>query len=473
WLVFAILMAVWIRPDGAVVAGIIIVTEAIMYRRLPKFSLSCIAFAFVLSLPFVVFKYSYYGSIFPNPFYAKTGIHLEQLANGLEYTWRFLSHYGFYGAGLLIPILFYRRLSVAAKTVLWLSALFIAYVILIGGDVLKVHRFFLPLFGPMALLLALSIWLIMTKMRRNTRSVLFAAVGLGLIVITVILPYDFVSQYNRREKMFTRKMLSKAQRMKESDNRNFSVALATIGIFGYELLGHKIIDMVGLTDSTIARHSEDPIPGMESTWKEAKHNSKYLLSSAPDYIIFSTDMKPSAPAEKALLLFRQFLECYRSIGWFYQSDPTVATGVLMIAYKRTREITGDIVPTYPVEWVENYKLGLDEYGSGNLERAIKYLEKALKLSPQPYYPYAIYQMAYCNMRLGNHDRAVKLNDLALSIDSSIFESHKDLYIYARFNGDSARAILHRQWLQKLVPWYWPRMRASVEEQMRKWRQSQR
>jgi tetratricopeptide (TPR) repeat protein len=224
--------------------------------------------------------------------------------------------------------------------------------------------------------------------------------------------------------------------------------------------------MVGLTDSTIARHSEAPIPGMETTWKETKHNSKYLLSRAPDYIIFSTDLKPSAPAEKALLLFPQFLQCYRTVGWFYQSDPLVDYGIIIVAFKRTKEITGELVPTYPVEWVENYKLGLDEYSRGNIKESNRYLEKAIKASPKPYYPYPIYQMAYNHMQLGNHNRAVKLNQLVLEMDSTVFESHKDLYIYMRYNERMEQAEVHKRWLQKLVPWYWPRLQANVEQQIR-------
>ena len=126
-------------------------------------------------------------------------------------------------------------------------------------------------------------------------------------------------------------MLFTAKELKKSDQSNFTVALPTIGIFGYELIGHDIIDMLGLTDSTIARYSEKPIPGMQSTWKEQKHNSQYLLKREPDYIIFSTGAKPSAPAEKALLLYPQFLNSYRSIGWFYESPAKSGRGKLITA----------------------------------------------------------------------------------------------------------------------------------------------
>ena len=465
WLVFSILMAVWIRPDGVVVAAVIMLAEAIIKKRFPRFSFSCIAVAFVLSLPFVVFKIIYYGSIFPNPFFAKTGFNIAQLQNGLEYTWRYLTHYGFYGVPLLISLFCYRRFSKNGKAIFWVTILYLVYIILVGGDVLKVHRFFLPIFGTMSILSSLSLWEAFSRSSHITRRSFFVLIGAAMIVLTVYLPAEFVLRYNRVERMFVQKMRAKANNMLASDSTNFSVALPTIGIFGYELLGHKIIDMLGLTDSTIARHSEQPIPGMETTWKETKHNSKYLLSSAPDYIIFSTDMKPSAPAERALMLFPQFLECYRTIGWFYQSDTTAEFGVLIVAFRRVKDITGELVPTYPVEWVQNYKLGLDEYTRKNYKLSNQYLERAIKASPEPYYPYPIYQMAFNHMQLGNHDRAIKLNELVLEMDSTIFESHKDLYIYMRYNQKLERAELHKRWLLKLVPWYWPRLEANVEKQI--------
>ena len=67
------------------------------------------------------------------------------------------------------------------------------------------------------------------------------------------------------------------------------------------------------------------------------------------------------------------------------------------------------------------------------------------------------------MQSGNHDRAVRLRELVLEMDSRIFESHKDLYTYRRNNRQLERAEIHKIWLLKLVPWYWPRLQATVEQ----------
>jgi len=466
-LIFALVMAVWIRPEGAVITGILIIIETIQHRSLPRFTLACAAMALVLSLPFVVFKVIYYGSIFPNPFYAKTSLTLDQLSNGWEYTARFLKHYALYYVGcfsLVVPVVVYRRLTAGARA-LWIFTLaYLMYIILVGGDVLKVHRFFLPLFGPVALLMLLAIYQLIRRFKTREQHMILIPTVLVMLGLSYSLPKPFVERYNSSEKAFTEKMQFKARQMKQSDPRDFSVALATIGIFGYELLGHEIIDMVGLTDSTIARYSEDPIEGMETTWKEQKHNSRYLLERAPDYIMFSTGIKPSAPAERALLLYRQFMDSYRTVGWYY-ARPGAPRGVISSVFKRVRPIEGEIVPVYPVEYVQEYKKALDAHTVGDHVTAIRHYDRAARVSPQPYFVYLVYQKAFSLQMLGQHEKARRMLNALVAQDSTVFEAHMDLYRFAVFTGDSTKAAIHKEWLIRLVPWYWPRIDSTVMEVM--------
>jgi len=132
-LICALLWAVLLRPEGAMLAGMLIIIELIQNRKLPSFTLTSAAVAFVVSLPYVVFKLTYYGSVLPNPFYAKTSFNLMQLTNGLEYAGRFFAHYGFYGVGFVVPLLFWRKLSASARSVWLYTVIYTLYVVLIGG----------------------------------------------------------------------------------------------------------------------------------------------------------------------------------------------------------------------------------------------------------------------------------------------------------------------------------------------------
>ncbi len=462
WLVFGLVMAVWLRPEGALVAFLLLVLEAVERRGLPKFSLGCGVIAFILSLPYVVFKVMYYGSILPNPFYAKTGWDIEQLRSGLEYAGRYFAHYGFYGAGLVIPLVFFKRLSVAARAVWLFVVLYIAYIALVGGDVLKVHRFFLPLFAGGAVMTALSVRLVVAKLAHKTRVMVLVIAAVPLLALTYVLPKSFVETYNRREKAFTGTMGDLADQMKASDSTDFSIAVTTIGRLGYGLLGHDVIDMLGLTDSTIARHPEAPIPGMATTWKERAHNSKYLLERAPDYIIFSTGYKPSAPAEKTLMLYRQFLDDYRAVAWVLRMSEDDHNGTLNPAFHRVRPITGELKPVMPLEFVDEYKIGLEDMTAGRWVEAQKHFDRALSVSKPPYYPYLVYSKAFTHMMRQQHDIAEPIFNHLIATDSTIFEAHQYLWLYALMEGNTAKAEIHARWIKKLVPWYYDRARGIVE-----------
>lgn len=473
WLIFGLLLGVWIRPEGALVAGLLVVVETLVERRFPQFSLRCALVALVVSLPYVGFKLWYYGSILPNPFYAKAGLSVGQLAGGLEYVSRFFRHYGVYGLSLLTALLFFRRLPKAARSILAFTILYAAYIVLIGGDVLKVHRFFLPLFGAFGILITLSIWLFLTRRVFQTKVLVVFLAAIPALLLTYYLPRDFILQYNYNEITFTRKMHFLASQMKQADSTDFSVAISTIGIFGYELMGHHIIDLLGLTDTTIARHPEDPIPGMQTTWKEQRHNSRYLLERAPDYIGFSTGAKPSAPAELALMLYPQFLRSYRAIGWSYRPKDARLRPSMELVFKRVREIVGEPIPTYPIEYIQLFKNGLACKSRREYKKAIEYFRNGMEVSPHPYYPYLVYEKALCHMELSQNEIARRLLDSLVEHDSLFYEAHQYLYLYGRLTGDLHKAEVHKRWIQKLVPWYWPEVETITEKKLAARRREQR
>jgi tetratricopeptide (TPR) repeat protein len=216
-----------------------------------------------------------------------------------------------------------------------------------------------------------------------------------------------------------------------------------------------------LTDSTIARHPEEPIPGMALTWKEKKHNSRYILSNEPDYIVFSTDMKPSAPAERALLVYRQFVESYRAVGWEYNDPVYSAREDFLIAFKKIRPLNGEIIPFYPIEYVEYYKKGIDASIDNDYRTALGYCKKALEISPQPYNSVLLYYTGVSLAMTGEDTAARNMLETVLRQDSLSFLAHRSLYLYAAIENDYERMKLHKRWMQKIAPWYVKKLESYV------------
>ncbi len=462
WLILALTLAVWIRPEGALIAFLLIIIEAIFEKRIPKYALTCAAISLVLSLPFVLFKYFYYGSIIPNPFYAKTGWTLDQFMAGIDYSAQFLKHYGFFGAGIIITAVFWKNLSKQMRAIIIFVVFYVIYIVLIGGDVLKVHRFFLPIFGLAAILLTYSLWLLVRRLHYKNRFLILFLATFPLTIWTYQRPKETVWNYRERELGLVISMQQLAKDIKSTDSINFSAALTTIGAFSYELVGHTVIDMLGLTDTMIARRPEPPIKEFETTWREQNFNATYVLTREPDYIVFSTGVKPSAPAEQALLLYPQFVSCYTALVWYQSNSEMIGGGKLGTAFKKVREIQEEILPKYPPEYVRQYKIGCELSNTDQYEKSIKLFDSAIAISQKPYLTELLFQKALSYRKLKQRDSTRVLLELMLRQDSMSLNGHRHFYILGVESGDSVMAHFHKNWIQKLAPWYWPRLEFEVQ-----------
>ena len=451
-LIASLTFAVMIRPEGMLLAVLFVIIEMVTDHRLARFTISCGATAFLLSLPMLIFRFAYYGNLLPNTFYAKSGFDLEQLRAGLEYSTRFAAHYPFLAAGLVLTPILWRRLTVEAKSLWLFSVMYVLYVILIGGDVLKVHRFFLPLLAPLAVLIVCCANLLTARLAVKWRYATLSGLVVIMLVASVLVPRDFIEHYEAMEKGLTHKFHHLAQNMKAADSTDFTVALSTIGAFSYELMGHRVIDMLGLTDSTIARHPEPPIQGLQTTWKERRYNSKYLLESEPDYIVFSTSKKPSSPAEKALMLYPEFLRAYHTVVFSYQPPDSGAGRTLVPVFKNTHAVKSPPSRSLDVIFVDKYIDGITRAYARDYAGSQRSLIDALHHGPTPPCPLVSYQIAQNMFRLGEPMQGNKLLNDILAADSFVYEAHADLYVYELSVGDPGKAATHRRWLGRLMPW---------------------
>lgn len=447
------ILATLFRPEGGLVFVFVLLYEIISNKSFTRYAAIMLVTYIIFLLPHAAFKLTYYGSLFPNPFYAKTSFNIQQVINGLEYTGQFFWHYLAAGIFIIPAVIFARRMSRPFRIIMLFLLVYTFYITAIGGDVLKVHRFFVPLFPLFALAAVSGLY---EFFRKTKILVVFAVVS--LLIWQLAVPRQHVSTFLSKEKGLAYKMILLMNSLQTHDKSNFSIAASTIGMVGYKLLEHNVIDMLGLTDSTIARHPEEPVEGLESTWKEVHYNSGYLLSRKPDYILFSTGIKPSAPAERALYLYSGFLDNYRTIGFFLMTK-------MHTIFKRYGEIPEMVTRDVDVNFVQNFNRAINLVGSNNNAQnveALALLDAALKYCPKPVSPYIYYYMSEANRFMGNFEASYNYLKQAASYDTLAYEIYKDLYNYEYRLGNFAAANEYRNRTAKLVPWYMPRLDSLVK-----------
>ncbi len=314
WWPVSCALAALIRPEGGLIFAILFLDGLLIRReRLREAALHMLEFMLPV-LPFFIFRILYYGDVLPNPFYAKTGLSFEYVQSGLEYFWTFLKHYGLWGILYLVPAFFYGRLASEERLLISLVYLYTLYVIVVGGDVLAGHRFFVPVLALLYLVLSVLVQRAYAGFGRSLgMTVALSSMLFAVWVLFLLIPQKSIRGTRDMEHYLVQGMRSVAAYLKNDYGPDFSLALTTIGSASYHLGTEvRVIDMLGLTDRYIARHPEK-MEGIAVTWKERKYNTGYLLSLDPDFILFSTGYKPSAPAERALLLNSKFRENYYAL----------------------------------------------------------------------------------------------------------------------------------------------------------------
>ncbi len=441
---FVLIVTTLTRPEGGLLFGIIFIYRLLITRPGMK-SLAVYAASYVgLLLPYLAFKLVYFGDLLPNPFYAKTGMSVEYIGSGIEYFGKFAYHYGLFGLFFLMPILHIRRLPHSVKLFWLTSIIFTLYIILVGGDVLKVHRFFLPVLTTMFLIAAFMIsQLLRDYGKRRVVPAALMLVCLVYVAWSLKIPYSYIDQTRYLERNFSIKMTTVAENLKKIDKSDFSVATTTIGKVSHVLKDHKVIDMLGLTDREIAKHPEH-IEGMQTTWKERNFNTAYLLELKPDYVLFSTGHKPSAPAERALVLNSQFRRNYSTIGF-------ISGNKLKVVWKKYGDFSEPNIKLPTTELADEWYDGLNMLSSGKLELALEHFARASELCDGDLALIEHFR-GVCYNKLGDQNKALEFYEHARSMSPNHLEARLALmrYYIQTENTTGQRAMTFE--IRRIAPW---------------------
>jgi arabinofuranosyltransferase len=338
WFVIISVLNALLRPEG-IVFFIIIMSyglyaeylkhkdKKIIQRIFNSFNRSIRIELTLFLLPilfYLIFRFIYYGYFLPNTFYAKTEFSYQFIVRGIRYFLDFSKAYLFYGIVLLIPFSLVLLKKVDNRISLFFIIIFtwIVLVILIGGDVLPIHRFFIPVMPLIYILFSLSLIEIISFIVKKSLVRSLSKISIATIIILLLI----VNYGNQKEEMMIKRAyesglvkkmkiyagwIEEQSRMK-NEGEKITVAMSTIGAFSY-YSDARVIDLVGLTDSYIAHHPKE-VEGINNElpvlWKERRYNAEYTLNQKLDYIIFPAGAKPSAFAECAIFVQPEFINNY-------------------------------------------------------------------------------------------------------------------------------------------------------------------
>ena len=152
------------RPDavtiaGAVLLGCLLFAPLPLGRRLQDLMLVGLVLSPMVAAH-LLWRFDYYGALLPNTYYAKVGVELGQrLTFGTVYTLSSLAVIPLVPVALLL-FAASRRSKAMPRVIPILATCLVAhvcYVVRADGDHLPAARFFVPLLGPGALLIAAAL----------------------------------------------------------------------------------------------------------------------------------------------------------------------------------------------------------------------------------------------------------------------------------------------------------------------------
>jgi hypothetical protein len=266
----------------------------------------------------------------------------------------------------------------------------------------------------------------------------------GLLTNSITQPREILASTRNLEIGLIQKMTTIADYLRRIEGeRPFTLAVSTIGKISYDLPGRRVIDMLGLADSTIARHPET-IPGNTSSWRERNFNATYVLNQDPDWILFSTGHKPSAPAERALILHSRFRQNYYTV--------VLPTPQRMLAIHRRKgewTKTDEVWPT--IELAHTVNAAYNDLVRNDPAAATERMREVKATGPSDWAAADAF-IAVAMLQQQQIDSALVYANRALAIDSFTVSAWQSLGSIATSRQDSAMLNLTRTHLKRLAPW---------------------
>lgn len=306
-------LAIMLRIDAAFFLGILLATfwAVLITRRefkLKRFALWVLTFA-ILFIPYMLWRWFYYHSIFPNPYYAKVGAgvgHSRGLAHLFYFS--FTQSWGFINLWLVTSVvaIFWRnRYGLICLAMVLANAFYVWHV---NGDWMPCYRFLLPVIPFVAINVV-----VVGRLIRRLKFLPVKMLLLGLLLFAIydygkfhyneksIYVFDWTPhRYSKNDKRwwypkvlwrnlwegYYPPLQNVADWILENVPDGAQVMTSDIGYPGYLNMGVRIIDIDGLTDRFIGRAGNKP--------EAEKKKQEYIMAKKPEFVfIFINHQSPN------------------------------------------------------------------------------------------------------------------------------------------------------------------------------------
>jgi len=308
YMILFLILATLTRPEGNMIFALTILHMIIFSNRIHSFRfvvLKVIIFYFIFCLIYYGFKYFYYGQILPNTFYAKGVTDLGMnLILGTKYI-IMCSGLRFYILIFIFFIPFKQVMNNFRLSYLILfSAVYVIYIVLVGGDWMYANRFFVPVIPALYLLSAIGMYYFIIKLKNYFTSnpgfnLQRFNLGVDVFIISLCIILVFVSFIRLEYKTliihednarFEKQWQRFGEWLKIYCDPRTVIAVGPAGKIPY-YSGLYSIDMWGLNHEYIARTKSKRLQAGHK-----KYDFEYILSQNPEFIIgyagFTNDEVP-------------------------------------------------------------------------------------------------------------------------------------------------------------------------------------
>jgi hypothetical protein len=301
---FTIFLISLSRPEG-ILFSVAFVCFTYINSKNKSFTFRIFFLYGILFGAFLIFRYFYFDDILPNTYYAKIGhdilgyYEIRTYKNGFFYILDFLRHNPqFFLPALLIPFTV-ETLKQNKTFLLTLIIIFLqfAFIIFSGGDWMVQYRFMVPAIPFLSLAVAISI----KEFLKSFASKKIAKDSFLAIVFIIITGSLFFADYKiiNIETDLWNNLKNLSGNIKAEIHVNSLAANGSSGIIPYYLEDVNFIDIVGLTNKTIAKHGF-----RHGTWFE-RSLPDYVYSKNPGWLIMWKKKK-----EDGIYKFENASPCY-------------------------------------------------------------------------------------------------------------------------------------------------------------------